>query len=250
MITIYLFVFTTLLCLIIFHLFSDEPTFNKKDALNESNDSNELNKSKDDNYMLITRHLQRIDGVDMSTDEGKEWTLLCKNNPEFTRNPYLSKINGADRVTSKIISLKGRPDIIITSPFLRCLETAVLLAKRLNINSKSIYVDFNLGEWNASHLYPTRPYNSMETYNHSLKYIEDELGPVINSSYKGDAYEEIGPYTDRVHKEVIRLGALPQINKFNILLISHSCSTKGLIKSVELGYAMKYEDVIDLSAYC
>lgn len=214
--------------------------------------------------MFITRHLQRIDGPDIPVEEAQEWHNIYVKLPGFIENPYISKRNGHKRVINKILN-QMKPDIIITSPFVRCIQTSIIIAKRTGIDLKNIYIDYNLGEWNANHLFK-KPFNSEQIFNHSIKYLTNKnllrtpmkdcyiknrnvLGPIINDQYQGNKFEDINKYAERVKDEIVRLGHEVKNNNVNVLIVTHSIATKALVKSVNPGYAMNYEDVIDISQY-
>jgi hypothetical protein len=263
---IYLFVILTLLSLVIFFLYSiylqcPIEYMEYKGCVGSIGCGRTL-----ESKMLITRHLQRIDGKDIYDTEKTEWVDIYRKIPGFIENPYISAKNGANIVVSKLVNYIPI-NIIITSPFLRCMETAIIYARRMNVDLKKIYIDYNLGEWNSDHIYQ-KPFNSDFIFNHSIKFLtnqnllnsnmkecyinnRDELGGSINDSYKGDQFEDLNTYTNRVEKEIVRLGHSIKNSDISLtaLIVTHSCSTKGLTKSVNPGYSMKYEDLVDISQY-
>ena len=97
-------------------------------------DLSELKKSTN---IYISRHLQRIDDTD-SNDPKKyrTWIEQTKNEPKYVYNPYLTDLasekKNIDKTLAGIKTDVSNIDIIITSPFLRCIQTAYLLLGKIN----------------------------------------------------------------------------------------------------------------------
>ena len=119
--------------------------------------------------VLITRHLERIDdGSDSSIDLMRKWNTVDRKNPEYHINPYISDINSLHKLVSKLQSQPYCVDYVISSPFLRCVQTAILISHQLNSTQKqrqshcgihNINIDYRLAEWNDSVLFDV-PYNT------------------------------------------------------------------------------------------
>ena len=94
--------------------------------------------------IYITRHLQRIDDTDSAISvNAVKWNKIYSKNSQFFNNPYLvDKAFSTININNVIKNFKNRTesgenlakeiDIIITSPFLRCLETSILLRDKIN----------------------------------------------------------------------------------------------------------------------
>ena len=82
--------------------------------------------------LFLTRHLQRIDDSDSSWDLSRQWNSVDSKKIDFTINPYLS--DHADRHVDNVVAKITEPiDIIISSPFLRCMQTALKIMNQCKL---------------------------------------------------------------------------------------------------------------------
>jgi broad specificity phosphatase PhoE len=118
-----------------------------------------------DTNIFVTRHLQRIDTEDSEKRENaQQWNKNDSKNPSYIDNPYLvDKAFAPDNIDRVIANFKDGDesgvrvakniDIIITSPFMRCLKTSILLKDKINslkdesdVKIDKIFVNFGLSE--------------------------------------------------------------------------------------------------------
>src|SRR3990167_3108702 len=136
--------------------------------------------------LYLIRHYKRIDdsGAD-NRDLDKQWNTKDSKKDIFSYNPYLSdkyfsKINKINDQIANIQSI----DIIITSPFLRCLETSLIMMDKINQikntsgleNISDIYVDFGLCEFIDDNIFydVNFPYSIMNVYNNSICHLNEK----------------------------------------------------------------------------
>jgi len=213
--------------------------------------------------IYISRHLQRIDDTDSNNPKQQtEWYSNHCTKPEFSKNPYLTdkayETTNIDKTVEKFPAVDI--DIIITSPFLRCIQTSYILLKKINeikINAslpliEQIHVNFKLSELVNSDMFfnETLPLNIQEIYEFSKKYINEhekklstdilneyQMTPIlIDDTNPEDRYND-SIYYERI-KDAIREIKLNFPGK-NILLVTHSDS--GIIFQTE---GLKYTEVI------
>lgn len=95
----------------------------------------------------IVRHGERIDSVD------KSW----KTTAERPHDPPLTPL-GIEQAAASGRALRGhRLDVIFTSPFLRCVQTALAIAEALGPDAPRIQVEPGLGEWLFNRWFKAQP---------------------------------------------------------------------------------------------
>lgn len=152
--------------------------------------------------LYLARHGQRLDTVQ------KHWFTSYDN--EY--DPPLSELGlqqarllGQGLVTEPI-------DVIISSPYLRALQTAEAIATVLG---QGFYVDMGLGEWQGKAMMP-KPPALLEPAHHcpSLSKMDLSHCSTVFPSYP----ESVDEVFERYHKTVIRL---LDIYTGNLLLVGH-----------------------------
>jgi hypothetical protein len=119
--------------------------------------------------IYMVRHLERIDGDDGTRDETKEWNsgnkITYKENPYLIQRPSIQKI---------IDNLRGKHiDHIVCSPFLRCIQTAILISNssEVDIANRNIIINFELGELASIDMGLTLPLDLEKIYAQSKDYL-------------------------------------------------------------------------------
>lgn len=182
--------------------------------------------------IFITRHLERMDYQYNNASEGhiSLWNKHKSEDEYFILNPYIT-----DTINHKIIDeeIKKLPkiDIIITSPFLRCMQTSLFYAKKINYD-KPIHVHFDLGDiynLQSLRLYETNliryPINLYKIYNHSLHHIHGDKDKFImdndtnNIIQKEETFDEYYIRLKCTIKSIIA-----KYKNQNILIVSHAYS--------------------------
>ena len=99
------------------------------------------------NNIYLTRHLPHVDaGLSITSSEMvRKWATIDSKDINNKHNPYLS-----DNISSNIDTLTGNLtdkniDVIISSPFLRCIQTALKI-KESSPKITKIYIDYGLSE--------------------------------------------------------------------------------------------------------
>lgn len=197
---------------------------------------------------FMIRHLDRIDGDDCSIQETRIWNSLDSKDNMFVINPYICK--SRNKLASIIDSLNKNGveiDHIFCSPFLRCIETAILLTNSSNmIKDKTININFNLSEFLNEDLLFTFPVNLMEIYEHSKQYLEKNFTdiPYILKDLKTDltmeASESEQAYNERINAEI---KLLRNTYEGNILIVTHADAYR---QYNEMDKSMKYGEVYKL----
>ena len=194
------------------------------------------------NNVYLIRHLDRIDNDDCSIDEMRKWNSTHRKEYIFRVNPYICQSNNKlNKLVENLIS-KGNPefDHIICSPFLRCIETAILVKnKYANIKNKTINIEFNLSEFLCEDFGFIKPIDIKTVYEHSKSYLaanykDFELNN-INTTLMLTEYETDEEYTARIQKV---LAEIKSKYSGNILIVSHK-------DALELN--MKYGEVYKLN---
>lgn len=193
----------------------------------------------DKNRIYISRHLERIDLVKDINGNNNKWKDIDSLKKEHKHNPYLCERNSYKKL---IKNIKDKNiDIIITSPFLRCMLTSQIafnyINKMDNNKIKNILVDYGLSEWNDSVYVNEDILDTSKIFRYSKNYYK------INSkNFKlfRDKYKHIkNEYDKRMYMKRI-VETLNNINKIfkgkNILIITH-------------GHSLKYGNIITMGKY-
>lgn len=116
-----------------------------------SNRQRQIAMSKGQPTLYLIRHAQRAD----RDETNKSWHLTCPI-------PFDPPITNAGVEYSKVAGRKlashvqGRKVILYTSPFQRCMQTALLIASQLPTRSR-FCIDPTLSEWLAPHHFEPHP---------------------------------------------------------------------------------------------
>lgn len=195
--------------------------------------------------LYLTRHLQRIDdGSDSSREFAVRWNTVDSKNPNFVINPYLSDFS--DKYIQSVITKIPVPiDIIVSSPFLRCMQTALKIVNQLKKTGSSItniYIDFGLSEFVDEYTFynvPNSQINIQSVYDFSLSQFtpEDQAKfRIIDSSPQIINYESEEDYGLRIKSTLSDLYGRFVDKK--ILVISHAFSYQPFS-----GHELRYTDV-------
>lgn len=201
--------------------------------------------------IYLVRHLDRIDNEDCSLEETKLWNSTFRKEYIYQINPYICKSNNKLELLIKNLG-DVKFDHIICSPFLRCVETAILIKNNYpNITNKEININFNLSELICEDFSFTVPLNIQDIYLHTKKYLIEHNSDYklidYNTELKFDSYETDEEYNLRIKK------AIRDINekfKGNILIVTHRDALNigmkyGFVYNIKLdvldgGYYQKY----------
>lgn len=178
--------------------------------------------------IFMIRHLERIDVDDASPAECRLWGSTHSKDPLFKMNPYIIKSeNKLPKLVSNLNETGVVIDSVVCSPFLRCIETAVLLVNSSDkFKDKIINIDFNLSEFlNSDYEFQRFPLDVKEIYEHSKSYIQTSLAGKeytlneLNTDLVMHASEEEAAYRARIDKV---LKELRSKCSGNILIITHA----------------------------
>jgi broad specificity phosphatase PhoE len=181
--------------------------------------------------IFLTRHLQRIDdGSDSSREFAVRWNTTDSKNPNFIINPYLSDY--ADRHVSSVVDKITEPiNYIVSSPFLRCMQTALKISNELirrgNIIS-NIYIDFGLSEIVEEFNFYTVPdsrLNIQSVYDFSLEQFNQtdrEKFIILDSNPQIINFETDETYGQRIKQTLNKI--YRKFTNSNILVVSHAYS--------------------------
>jgi broad specificity phosphatase PhoE len=192
--------------------------------------------------LFLLRHFERIDDSGANDKEiEKKWNQIDSKNPIFLHNPYLSdkalnQVN-IEKVIKQISNIKSI-DIIVSSPFLRCIQTSLIMMDKINQIKITdglepipyIYIDFGLCEFiDDFNFYDiTLPYNLMEIYNNSLEYLNQkqiniEIFKIFNFQPNIiNEYETDDTYFQRVKQTIKKIQEC--FMEKNVLIVSHAYS--------------------------
>ena len=193
------------------------------------------------NNIYLTRHLPRVDaGLEITSLEMvRKWATIDKLDINNQENPYLS-----DNIGNNIATLTGNLtdkniDVIISSPFLRCIQTAL----KIKPNTK-IYIDYGLSELITNYDFTLTDGNfDIEAlYQHSLSKLSEQEKSylhVLNTTPTVIQNETDPDYNKRIIDTVNRINET-HTDK-NILLVSHAYSS-GAYQKPDL----KYSEVVKI----
>ena len=193
------------------------------------------------NNIYLTRHLPRVDaGLEITSLEMvRKWATIDKLDINNRENPYLS-----DNIDSNIATLTRNLtdkniDVIISSPFLRCIQTAL----KIKPNTK-IYIDYGLSELISDYEYnlTNGNFDIEALYQHSLSKLSGEEKSyleVLNRIPNIIQNESDPNYNKRIIDTVNRIN-VTHTDK-NILLVSHAYSSGAYQKS-----DLKYSEVVKI----
>ncbi len=195
--------------------------------------------------LYLTRHLQRIDdGSDSSRELAIRWNTVDSKNPNFVINPYLSDYS--DKYVTNVVSKISDPiDVIVSSQFLRCMQTAIKIANQLNKLGSPVYnilIDFGLSEFVDEFTFyniPDSQINIQSVYNFSLAQFSPEDQArfrIIDSNPQLINYESEEDYGLRIKSTLSDI-----YDKFpnkKILIVTHAFSYYPFS-----GRELKYTDV-------
>jgi len=211
---------------------------------------------------LVVRHLTRIDDIDFVPEKQIEF----RNNTDQLNNPFIFDekfndeglsdvkyeasveiitINLIKKLSNKITE-NFNNYTIFSSPFLRCIQTALHIAFKLNITLDNIKIDFNLGEHNDKFLFET-PYNPEKIYKQSLKYLNEinkidvTTFDIINNTYTGNDVELENEYNTRLHTEINSI-----FNEHsNFIICTHNYALETFnVKSMQYGEVYDLNEII------
>ena len=196
--------------------------------------------------IYLTRHLQRIDdsGSRDKTLEQK-WRNEDEKDIRYKINPYLADIakdpHNIKNVLEKIPI--ENINVIISSPFLRCIQTSLLLQNQINIIKeaarldpiKQIHINFGLSEiMDDDVFYPVKtPINIRQIFEFSKCYLSANEGLAPDLLLESECLPEIChneiDFTKNPEDEQYRIRikqTLHQIYKKysgqNILIVTHA----------------------------
>ncbi len=190
------------------------------------------------NNIYLTRHLPRVDaGLEITSLEmTRKWATIDSSGINNKHNPYLS-----DNIGSYIDTLTGNLvdkniNVIISSPFLRCIQTALKI-KELTPRITKIYIDYGLSELISNFDFDlTNDSLDIEAiYQHSLTKLSEEeksylevlnrTHSTIQNENENDFVSEYPypKYYSRIRNTVDRINDT-NTDK-NILLVSHAYSS-------------------------
>ena len=194
--------------------------------------------------IYLTRHLQRIDdGSDSSREYAVRWNTIDSKNPNFILNPYLSDY--ADRHVESVVAKFSEVNVIVTSPFLRCMQTALKIFNKINESGHvidTIYVDFGLSEYVEEYNFYTLTeprLNIQSIYDFSLEQFTPEqraLFTILDPTPSIIEFENDAQYGLRIKSTILQIHRT-FIGK-NILVVSHAYSLQPLV-----GHELRYLDV-------
>ena len=161
----------------------------------------------------LARHGNRLDFVE------PEWFSNAekKYDPPLSEDGRIQAQQLADKLPQKKI------DHLITSPFLRAVETADIIAQVLDL---SIKVEAGLGEWhNADWMTQTPQIHSFSQLKSLYPRIDGNYRSYVTPKYPEDKLQVL----DRMKKIAYKL-----VEQFsgNILLVGHSISVTGIVQGL------------------
>ena len=193
--------------------------------------------------VYLIRHLQRIDGDDGTVDETSEWNTRYRT--EYESNPYIIQNSSVDTLKTNLLTTNSNDNFddffIVTSPFLRCIQTSLLIANKLDMSYDKIKVHYGLSELNDGFtVFPA--YTTQSIYDQTLQYLRTKdlqhTFDVINDDYKGGNAQEDSEYFKRVKNAASDIKKI--YNKTIICTHAYSAETFGKAQ-------MKYNDVVDIT---
>lgn len=194
--------------------------------------------------LLIVRHLERIDDEDnVTAEEIKQWFKIKRENRAYITNPYLQQTISIEKLVKNIGDIKINH--IISSPFLRCIESALIISKEIKFTDK-IIINNKLGElFNEDFLFRI-PCNYNDIYEHSVSHIAikepeqvKQLNTLDNVPLLFEKYESDEEYYKRIRD------VLEDIQKTydgNILVVTHADAYKQFNpERKRMNYGIVYE---------
>lgn len=147
-------------------------------------------------------HVWNLDGSDELTDNGKEQVKAA------------SKLFEQER---------GKPDVIICSPFTRTHQTAKLVASHFGMDESEIVTDIRLKEWFVGSKFAG---TSIPEF---IKKIEDEKKDIYNEAYEdGESFKDVVARTGECLYQLEQ-----QYQGKNVIVIAHASALKAMIMVAE-----------------
>ena len=194
--------------------------------------------------VYLTRHLERVDDDDSQTWEGRQ---------TYKFNPYLNNTISSVKLLG---NLPNTIETIISSPFIRCVQTAIIVAKNKNINV--IFIDYRLGETNdVEWIFDGNAYKPNDIWIETQKYIlsiqkQPNLSyditnitfNITGTEYEGG--EDEVPNGDETLYNIRMRDALFDITQknTNTLIVSHSNS----LRFSKPGKSLAYAEVVQITS--
>ncbi len=185
--------------------------------------------------VYLTRHLERVDIDNPSVTIARKWNSIDTKTYNF--NPYLSDISSSEKLLETLANKTIKT--IISSPFIRCVQTAIIVAKAKDI--KVINIDYRLGEINDKFMiFYDGVYDPNIIWDQTQKYLNPEQNisfNIINDTYKGG--EDEAPDGDETLYNKRMEGVLYDITQKNThtLIVSHGHSLHFIDPKKFLAYA-------------
>ena len=191
----------------------------------------------------IIRHLERVDSDGGTPEFERNWNMTDSKNELYSENPYLSDKNSSQKLLENLGQMKI--DLIISSPFIRCVETSIIVAKSRGLNT--INIDYGLGEFNDDLIY-IDAYDTNKIYKSTQEHIKKKY-PEINlvllkNDYVGNKFETEDEYYERIK------GVLQGVKEKNdnLLIVTHNYSLNwGLKKLLEYGIVYDIPNIENLA---
>jgi broad specificity phosphatase PhoE len=209
--------------------------------------------------MFMIRHLERIDMSDNTrSPEFEEWKKI-REDYDIKINPYLDTHISISRLVKNLEDKKI--DHIVCSPYIRCIETAILVvnSRELNITDKTIHIDYKLGELVHPDLSFQKPHVVDRVFENSKRFVEEKyrtmsftLDNSDNIPLTFEEFETDEEYDKRISNE---LKEIRRKYSGNILIVTHADAHKqftrdrkgmdfGIVYNIDLdltgGYKEKY----------
>ena len=197
--------------------------------------------------IYFARHGERLDWVDAT------W----KETAERRFDPSLSAygLQQADELGRYVTTLQPRITHIYTSPFLRTVQTALQVAKRLNKNVTStndatkIRVEPGYGEyfisnitWDQSNFF--QPFDQLSEISQDMEYFDHDYESAIKADYYLQSRQEARQQLRDRLKRVLQFTLNAHSTDCNILIITHAAP---LIESVRALMTIAAERQQDLT---
>jgi len=151
--------------------------------------------------------------------------ILYRNNPYITYNNKFNEMK--NNILKKMPNLNATT-IIITSPFLSCIQTGLLLSEMSNFNFNlnnhnnnncNMYVDYRLGEINNKKILSNKETYLSEKILKSSEHFLNRKFKILDNSYNECSDETIHDYNTRIMKTMFTIHE--KFADHNVIIISH-----------------------------
>lgn len=189
---------------------------------------------------FVVRHGER---ADFSFDPKEKSKILKEYDPPLTTHGLKQALKTGSYIKNELNSIHcpSKTPIIITSPFLRCVETAVNIAKGFtSIYKDSIFIEDSLGEylqrtWFAYNVYDYLMIKEKKEKSSEFQFLDGFLEKNESRKIKPEYPEDFLPFFKRIQKAFFLIAEKFfrefDENDYFLIIVTHGYAVQVVLKN-------------------